>query len=132
MYLVFDAVDESFDVDETLEFIRTVKNWDLWRLHLLVTSRQLSEIEDIFSGIVSDSMCLQECERNPDISIFITHKLEDDKKLAKWPPDVRQHIKTKLLLEEAGMFQWVVCVESDNLIFDLGKLIYTYRFVSWI
>lgn len=104
VYIVFDALDESSDCEEILQFIHTVREWDLARLHLLSTSRQLTEIEESLTDLVTDNICLQDAAMNEDIVLYVADKLQNDKKLSKWPPDIRLQIQTKLLEEEDGMY----------------------------
>jgi hypothetical protein len=103
VYLVFDALDESSDCDEVLKFIHQIQEWELSRLHLTVTSRQLPEIEESLADLVTDKICLHESELNEDIFLYVTDKLENDKIFAKWPSDIRLQIQMKLLSEEDGM-----------------------------
>ncbi|KAH7324057.1 hypothetical protein BKA65DRAFT_598554 [Rhexocercosporidium sp. MPI-PUGE-AT-0058] len=109
IYIIFDALDESSDCEEILQFIHTMREWDLASLHILTTSRQLTEIEESLTNIVTDKICLQDAALNEDIVLYVVDKLQNDKRLSKWPPDIRLQIQTKLLEEEGGMFQWVVC-----------------------
>ncbi|PVH76555.1 hypothetical protein DL98DRAFT_517882 [Cadophora sp. DSE1049] len=108
-YIVFDALDEISDCEEILQFIHTMQDWDLSRLHILATSRQLTEIEESLTELVTDKICLQDAVMNEDIVLYVADKLQNDKKLSKWPTDIRLQIQAKLLGEEDGMFQWVVC-----------------------
>jgi hypothetical protein len=109
VYIVFDALDESSDCEELLNFIRVLHGWELSRLHILATSRQLATIEETLMTMATSRICLQDSYMNKDIFLYISDKLENDKTLAKWPPEIRDQIKMKLLMEEDGMFQWVVC-----------------------
>jgi hypothetical protein len=102
-YIVFDALDERSDCEEILQFIHTIEDWDIERLHLAVTSRQLPEIEESLSGLVTEKVCLHDSELNEDIVIYVADKLQNDKTLAKWPPEIRLQIQNKLLDEEGGM-----------------------------
>jgi hypothetical protein len=103
VYIVFDALDESSECEEILQLIRTIQNWDLARLHLLVTSRQLANIEESLLNLVTDQICLQDSRMNEDISIYLAETLQNDKTFTKWPPDIRWQIKNKLLEGEDGM-----------------------------
>lgn len=103
VYLIFDALDESSDCEEVLQFIHTTQDWDLSRLHILVTSRQLTGIEESLATLTTDRTCLQDAEMNEDIILYVADKLRNDKKLSKWPPEIRSQIQYKLLEEEGGM-----------------------------
>ena len=103
VYIVFDALDESSNCEDVLQFIKTIQDWELSRLHLLVTSRQLAEIEATLDYLVTDKLCLQDSKMNSDILEFIVEQLATDSKLAKWPPEIRTQIQRRLLLDEDGM-----------------------------
>lgn len=104
VYIVFDALDEAARKEEVLSFISTMKSWRYQRLRLLVTSRQLADIEDILSPLTSGRICLQESisARN-DIKYFISEKIEHDKIMSKWPRDIRSQIEDNLNREGDGM-----------------------------
>ncbi|TAQ86423.1 hypothetical protein B7494_g5250 [Chlorociboria aeruginascens] len=108
-YIVFDALDESSNCEETLQFIKLLQEWGLDRLHFLTTSRQLSDIEEVLRDLATDKICLQDYSDNDDIYFYIVDTLANDKALAKWPPDIREQILQTLLTKGDGMFQWVVC-----------------------
>ena len=102
-YVVFDALDESVECEEVLTLITRMKSWNFPSFHILVTSRQLSHIEEIMSDLATTKICLQDSRMSEDIALYISDKLKNDKTLAKWPPDIRLQITTKLLTEEDGM-----------------------------
>lgn len=103
VYIIFDALDESSDCEEVLRFIVATQEWELSRLHVLATSRQLAMIAEAFEGLVSERICLQDAHMNKDITAYITDKLANDKTLTRWPPEVRRQIQEVLMAEEDGM-----------------------------
>jgi hypothetical protein len=103
VYIIFDALDEASRNDELLSFITTVQGWQYQRLHLLVTSRQLSEIEDILSDLVTAKICLQNSEIRHDIAYYVTDILANDKVMSRWPEKLRWEIQNKLVYEGEGM-----------------------------
>ncbi|KAM3087481.1 hypothetical protein ACMFMG_001567 [Clarireedia jacksonii] len=109
VYIIFDALDEASRNDELLSFITKVQGWQYQRLHLLVTSRQLPEIEDTLSDIVTGKICLQNSEIRHDIEYYVMDILANDKTMSKWPRKLRMEIQNKLVYEGDGMFRWVVC-----------------------
>lgn len=80
-----------------------IQRRELSRLHLPVTSLQLNGIEETLSGLATHRLCLQNSEVNQDFSPYISEKLENDKILAMWPPEIRVEIQRKLWTEEDGM-----------------------------
>lgn len=103
VYFILDALDESSNCGEVLQFINTVQDWKFSQLHLMVTSRQLSEIEESLADLAPDKICLQESPLNEDITIYITETFANDKIFAKWPAEIRVQIRDKLIMEEGGM-----------------------------
>jgi len=103
VYIVLDALDESSECKDVLRFIENVQDWSLSQVHLLITSRQWTEIEESFEIIIPDRICLQDSKINQDIVIYIEEKLANDKVMAKWPQDVRQQVRNKLVAEAQGM-----------------------------
>jgi hypothetical protein len=103
VYIVFDALDESSECEEILQLIHKIQAWDLARLHLLVTSRQLANIEESLLSLATEQICLQDSKVNEDIFIYLAETLQNDKTFTKWPPDIRSQINNKLLEGEDGM-----------------------------
>jgi hypothetical protein len=103
VYIILDALDESVDCEEILLFINSVHGWDLSRLHLLVTSRQLPDIEESLTDLATEKICLQDSKMKEDIILYIADKLENDKSLSKFPPEIRLQIQKKLLQGGDGM-----------------------------
>jgi hypothetical protein len=91
------------DCEEILLFINSVHGWDLSRLHLLVTSRQLPDIEESLTDLATEKICLQDSKMKEDIILYIADKLENDKSLSKFPPDIRLQVQNKLLQGGDGM-----------------------------
>jgi hypothetical protein len=103
VYIVMDALNEARDVEEVLEFVETLKEWNHPELHVTVTSRQLPEIEATLGSLVTDKVCLHESGMKGDIVLYIDGKFRDEKRLSKWPTDIRDQIKIKLLEPKCGV-----------------------------
>lgn len=103
VYIVLDALDESSEYKEVLRFIENVQDWSLSQIHFLVTSRQWAEIEDSFELMIPDRICLQDSQANKDVVIYIEETIANDKIMAKWPADIKQQVRNKLVAEEQGM-----------------------------
>jgi hypothetical protein len=103
VYIVLDALDESSECREILRFIENVQDWSLSQIHFLITSRQWSEIEDSFEHIIPDRICLQDSQTNKDVIIYIEETIANDKVMTKWPADIRQQVRDKLVAEQQGM-----------------------------
>lgn len=103
VYIVLDALDESPECEEVLRFIENMQDWNLSQVHLLITSRQWTIIEESFGSMVPDRICLQDSQSNKDILIYIEQKLANDKVITKWPSEIRQNVREKLVAESQGM-----------------------------
>ena len=103
VYLIFDALDESTECEEVLRLLHTIRDWNLSRLHVLATSRQLPEIEESLSDLCTAKISLNSTKSNIDIDIYIDDALKNDKTLARWPVETRWQIQNKLLTGEGGM-----------------------------
>ena len=86
-----------------MQLIHDIQLWKIDKLHLLVTSRELTDIKESLTDLITDEICLQSSETNDDIFIYVADKLANDKMLARWPPEIRAQIQEKLILGEDGM-----------------------------
>lgn len=103
VYVVLDALDESYEHEDVLRFIESLQHWNLPQVHLLVTSRQWTTIEASFETIAHTRICLQDSEMNEDIIMYIEEELANDKVMVKWPSEIREQVRRKLLTGEDGM-----------------------------
>ena len=85
-YIILDALDECTDRQELLEIIEEIQNWQLSGLHMLLTSRKLTDIEDTLNPMtnVNTRICIQSAAVDADIEIYVRHRLQTDKKLRRW------------------------------------------------
>jgi hypothetical protein len=102
VYIVVDALNESIDVEEVLNFMQTIQDWKHPMLHLAVTSRQLPEIEASLRGLVTNKIRLHDSNMKGDIALYIDRKLGTDKRMSKWPTEIKLQIKPKLLEPECA------------------------------
>jgi Cdc6-like AAA superfamily ATPase len=107
VYIIVDALDECNDREELLEFIDQLFGWRLDNLHILLTSRREEEMKNMLTTWIDGSMTvsLQENVVDADIRAYLTHRLNNDKKLQKWSKidDLRHEIETTLMFKANGM-----------------------------
>ncbi|KAL5344963.1 hypothetical protein ACLOAV_009916 [Pseudogymnoascus australis] len=112
-YLILDALDECADRPELLSILEQMARWQLEKLRVLVTSRQLGDIKSSLVDIVNRerTICLQSQLVDKDIQAYVRQRLSDDKGLKKWQKDaeIRREIETTLTKGSCGMFRWAVC-----------------------
>ncbi|CAG8977987.1 hypothetical protein HYALB_00001869, partial [Hymenoscyphus albidus] len=114
VYIIIDALDECEELDEILDILRVVQGWKENRLHTIVTSRDLVDIRNSLSQVVTDTLCVETSNIGQDISIYIAERLEVDSRLVRWPPEIRDMIRKTLMDKAHGMFRWIEC-QLDSL-----------------
>ena len=102
-YILIDALDESINVKDTLEFIETLHAWDLRQCHLLVTSRKEQEI--IESMILTKPMEIDMCQMpvDDDIAQYLDYMLQSSSELKKWGTNEKSVIRKAILEKAKGM-----------------------------
>ena len=104
VYLVIDALDESMNLDvpfimESIERIMRKCKW----VSLLFTTRHHFEIGDHLESFTLHRMCISEQKENQDIEKYIGFRLQNDKRMAKWPTEVKEEVLQSLNEDAAGM-----------------------------
>jgi hypothetical protein len=103
-YLVVDALDEIpiIEREEVLEFLQTLANLKLRRLHILVTSRTEPLIVEALAlhwvPVVMDAATV-----NQDIRIYVSRTIEKHKKLRRQTPATKELIRQRLVEGGNGM-----------------------------
>ena len=112
-YLILDALDECSAREQLFESIKTIKEWGTSHLHMLLTSRQVEDIEEFLEPFMDsrDMIPIQSDLVDNDISSYIHERLQKDKGLKRWQnkPRLQEEIKKKLTEKADGMFRWAVC-----------------------
>ncbi len=101
-YIILDALDECTEREELLDFLKAVADWKLDQLHVLVTSRQLPDIEEALDLVNSRRVALQSELVDQDIKTYVHTRILADKSL-QWPSDVQDEIEKRLTEGAAGM-----------------------------
>lgn len=81
-YLIIDALDECLECEELLQTLKTIHWWAENSIHILVTSRQTSEIREVLGGATSDHLCVHDSSIDQDVNLYLTACLTNDWKLA--------------------------------------------------
>jgi Cdc6-like AAA superfamily ATPase len=107
-YIILDALDECTNRDELMDILKSMVEWRLEKLHILVTSRQERDIESSLKDFVDEQsiICLQSKSVDKDIHTYIRQRLSHDKNLEKWQKDhsIRQEIEEALIQGAHGMY----------------------------
>ena len=99
IFILLDALDEiprEYDRrKEVLEMIEKVWNRGFRGLHLLVTSRNHSDIERSFHPSQEEALEMKKQDIDRDISKFVSDQLKDDPEFQRWK-DRHDEIQAKL------------------------------------
>jgi ankyrin repeat domain-containing protein 50 len=108
-YIVIDALDEIPDVqggrEQLLTLLETISGMP--NLHILMTSGDEADIEEStsrdcrFPSLSIFPMRISGTES--DMRLFIDRQLEGDRKLNRWPAQIRHEIKESLTRGAEGM-----------------------------
>jgi hypothetical protein len=86
-YILIDALDESprdLKREGVLRAIEAIRGWSIPGLHFLVTSRNQLDIRESLNPLPVQNILLRNSEVDEDIESFVSHQLENDRKLQKW------------------------------------------------
>ena len=107
-FVILDALDECENRDELLDSFSNIGTWKINNLHLLVTSRKESDIDECVSGFVADDrkISIQSELVSSDIRAFVRDSLQTNRKLRRWQKDldIQQDIEATLTDKADGMY----------------------------
>ena len=109
VYVVVDALDECRDRRTLLGGLQEIRSWNQENLHIFLTSRRETEIEDTVCHLATDTISLEESVVDKDILTYIRYQLRHDDRLSKWSEEIQEEIETALMNGANGMFRWVEC-----------------------
>lgn len=87
VYIFLDALDESPRSDRrdnVLEAVRTMREWDINSLHLLVTGRDEPDIHRYLAPAPDEIVLLNNDGIINDIKTYVAHKLKSSPDLQRW------------------------------------------------
>ena len=106
IYVVLDALDECSERQTLLDRIEEINGWG-FPLHMLLTSRRLTDIEERIEPITEppNRLCIQSTLVDTDILTYVHHRLQIDRQFKRWrnKPHVQEEIKTTLMRKADGM-----------------------------
>jgi ankyrin repeat domain-containing protein 50 len=101
-YIILDALDECAERDDLLLFLRDITNWHL-NTHILVTSRCNAVILKFLVPRITHSINLGSAPVDTDIRLWVHEQLQEDNRLRRWAPDVKEEIEASLMKGANGM-----------------------------
>lgn len=102
--LVIDALDEL--TDEDLLFIMDLLERMIGEykcLHLLFTTRHHFVVGDFVESFTPHRVRISEQRENQDIKKYISSRLQNSKRMAKWPSETKEEVLQTLNQDAAGM-----------------------------
>ena len=105
VYIILDALDEvplGKAREDVLDNVEIMQNWKFTGLHLLVTSRDLSDIRRSLNFSSDQEVKMRNEGIDKDIENFISSRLHEDRRLKKWLP-YRSKIEQTLAKRAQGM-----------------------------
>ena len=112
-YLIVDALDECKGRDDLLDWVVEVAGLDLLNLHLLLFSRNEKDIADVLNPLVDTQIPIIDTNVDPDIGLYLRDRLARDRKLKKWPNEIKDEIELSLMGKVNGMLAFVS--KMDNM-----------------
>lgn len=107
VFIIIDALDECDIINEKhdiLTALSEIKLRNLAPLHMLVTSRPYTDIEEaLLPHLSQPALQLQGEYIDSDIRSHILWQLATDSKLKRWPKDVKAEIQESLIQGANGM-----------------------------
>jgi hypothetical protein len=91
-YITLDALDKCPEREDLLDFLRAVSEWKLDQLKILVTSRELSDIEVALEFVGARRVALHSQLVDRDIKTYVQSRILADKSL-QWPSNVQDEIE---------------------------------------
>ncbi|KAF8817323.1 hypothetical protein BYT27DRAFT_7153473, partial [Phlegmacium glaucopus] len=114
-YIVIDALDECIDRKETLNWVnKLVTDTDrkAENLHIVVTSRPLPDIENVFGGLDPHSINVVDATANQDIVSYLNLQMES--KFKGYDEETLRTIKSGLTERADGSYVYLKHLEIDR------------------
>lgn len=102
-YLIIDALDECSQREEMLDVISNIHQRCSSQISILVASRDEYDIREKLTTLKSDDIGIQDAVVDSDIRLHVNRCLIEDKKLSKWPIEVKKEIEDVLVEGAHGM-----------------------------
>ena len=106
-YVILDALDECEDRYELLTNLEHILSWKDVNLHVLVTSRKETDIDEALTPFSSSQnrISIQSTIVNADIRTYVHDRLQVDRNLKRWQKDLnmQREIEDTLMGKADGM-----------------------------
>ncbi|KAF8623793.1 hypothetical protein AX17_007296 [Amanita inopinata Kibby_2008] len=105
-YIIIDAVENCLQPEQLMEFLKTLKDWNMGGLHVLLASDFESSTYPVIQPLLTQQYDIKIADTNQDILLYLDHKTEEPG-LKKWRERGREIMKEFLVGKADGIFQWV-------------------------
>lgn len=106
-FIIIDALDECSEREEIMDMLASLVVHKPGEVHVLITSRREQDIETGLKDIGSmSSVCLQRKAVDADIRLHVCNRINQDRKLSKWPDSVKREIESTLVDGAHGMYHF--------------------------
>lgn len=82
-----DALDEGENIQEIATVLKRLQTRVSARVHILVTSRELVEVQQTLGGVQTHEFRLEGKGIDSDIQLYIQNRLENDQNLRHFPTE---------------------------------------------
>ena len=124
IFLAIDALDEcprDGPRQSVLDLLKTIRKWEIPRLHMLITSRNEPDIGSCLGLPTSQQVLMENIGLNQDISKYIESRLDTDCRLLKWHQH-RDRIAKTLSEKAKGMYVASTCDFMTSLNWMTNKI----------
>ncbi|KAI9735737.1 MAG: hypothetical protein M1818_006345 [Claussenomyces sp. TS43310] len=111
-FIFLDALDECKERKELLGLLKNLVDWKIEELHVLATSRRLTDIEETLESLLTGQVCIPSAAVNADIHVHLCERLRNDVKLRKFPAKMHSEIEKTLMEGANGMYAATLMLES--------------------
>jgi hypothetical protein len=105
-YIVIDALDECTEREMTLNWVNKLvagTDWKAENLHIVVTSRPESNIEEVFKGLDPHPIDVGETDENQDIMKYLKFQMAKSK-FKKYDENTQRKIESGLVKGAEGSY----------------------------
>jgi hypothetical protein len=106
-FIIVDALNECSEREEVLSCLSYMSEWKLDKLHVLVTSRLLTDIEETLDSVGARRVALQRNLVDPDIHAYVRTCLREDKSLKRMSA-IYGEIEASLTEGAHGMYETIL------------------------
>jgi hypothetical protein len=101
--IVLDALDECLERDDLLDFLKTISDWRLGNLSVLVTSRPEKLLQDVLAPIAKFSVDISGAAVDEDIALFVRERFRNVASIKRWPQSLKDRAESVLIQGAGGM-----------------------------